>query len=123
MGKYFGKGFSAKDRSWVMAVDSPHDLDFLKYIGSWVRVKDDKGNDKVIEIERIMGNMAKPNKFEIISKGHHYLISMLDFYAQMNGEYISPVDIALFDETQFEVYKTKEPIRGNQHGKTKGNRR
>jgi hypothetical protein len=89
-----------------MSVDKPDDIDILKQIGRFFRVKDDNHDYKVVEAERIVGSLAHPTKFEIHSKGKAYLISALDFFAQVNNEYISDEHIALFDETQFEVQQT-----------------
>lgn len=94
--------FSVQKR-FKWAIEAPTTQQMESYVGRFVRVKDDDGNDVVVEIEKIVGNIVKVTKFEIISKGKHYLISMLDFFAQINGEYVSPEEIALFDETSFNV--------------------
>lgn len=100
--------FNISKKRWVMAVDKPEDIDVLKHIGKWVKVSMPNGDRKGIEIMDIKGNMTYPTKFEIHTKdGNSYFISMLDFFAQMNGEKIDDATIQLFDETQFEV-KTPE---------------
>lgn len=111
------------NKNWVMAVDHPDKIAVEQYIGRGVIVQDDRGNDKGIVIERIMGNLTKPNKFEIVAKGQHYLISMLDFFGQMNGERLDKEMIKQFDETQFDVFAPgeKPPTRNwrRQYGQTK----
>lgn len=92
--------FQILKRSWI-SVPKPGDL--KEYVGRFVQVKLPDGNKKLVEIERIMGSVAYPTRFEIVSKGEHYHIIMVDFFAQMNGEYISDEDVKAFDEQQFLV--------------------
>lgn len=99
--------FNIGNKHWIMAVDKPEDIDINQHVGKFVKVLDDNKKEHVVEIEKIMGNLRHSTKFEIVSKGKHYLISMLDFYAQINGESITPEEIALFDETMFEVQDNK----------------
>jgi len=89
-----------------MSVDKPEDIDIIKHIGKAFKVKDDKGNDKVVVAERIVGSMVHPTDFEIHANGEAYLICALDLFAQVNGEKVSDVEIALFRETQFHVKRT-----------------
>lgn len=74
-----------------------------QYIGRFIKVTDDNHQDRIVEIEKILGNLTHKHMFEIHAKGHAYLVSMLDFYAQMNGEKVSQEEIAAFNETTFEV--------------------
>lgn len=81
----------------------PKPTDLKEYVGRFVRVKDDAGKPVVIEIERVVGSLAHTTRFQIDSKGKSYTISMLDFYAQMNGEKVSDEEIDLFEQTTFEI--------------------
>lgn len=85
--------------------------DFTQFPGRFVRVKDDDGNPVVVEIEEVLPSLAHACKLQINSKEKSYLISALDFFAQMNNEYVSPQEIALFDETTFEIGKNRKDRR------------
>lgn len=89
-------------------VDKPTDL--KEYIGRHVRVTGDDHKERVVEIERIVGSLVYPSKFEITAKDQQYLISMLDFYGQINGEKFSKEDIEAFDDTQLEVREAKRTL-------------
>ncbi len=81
-------------KHWLFKAEVPKPED---YIGHHVKI-----GDRVIECERIVGNLIHPTKYEITCKGKQYLISMLDFHAQMNGETVSQAEIDAFDETTME---------------------
>lgn len=102
--------FIHTNRSWLWAVNKPDDIALKKFIGRSVRVKDDNGKHHVIEIEDLQGNIAHPSKFQINTRGKSYLISMLDFFAQMNGEKVSEEEIKAFDETVFHVDPPKSSL-------------
>lgn len=89
-------------KSWFN-VPIPENMN--QFVGRFVKVRDDEPpyQERIVEIERIVGNMPDPKRFEIESKGKSYLISMLDFFAQMNGEKVSAEDIAFFEDMAFEV--------------------
>lgn len=99
-------------KHWVWAVDKPEDIEFQKFVGRHVRVADG-GNDRMVEIQSLQGSLKYPNRFQVNTKvdgeDKSFFISMLDFYAQMNGESISKEDIKAFDETTFEM--KQNPLR------------
>lgn len=87
--------------------------DMKDYIGRYCKVnKEDNPemptDDLIIECEEILGSVIYAHRFQINCKGKSYLISMLDFFAQMNGEKIAPEDIKAFNETQFHVQEPKK---------------
>lgn len=84
----------------------PKPTDLTEYIGRHVKVTDDDHMERIIEIEKVIGSAVYPTKFEIISNGKHYLISILAFFAQMNGETVTPEEVAFFDVMSFEVQET-----------------
>lgn len=77
------------------------------YIGRSVKVKDDDGKEHVVEIERLTGCVAEKHKtkLQVDANEKSYVISALDFFAQMNGESVTAEEIALFDETALEIKK------------------
>lgn len=83
-------------------------------MGRSVKVKDDDGNYHVVEIERALGCLAPQHKTKlqidarVDGEEKNFIISALDFFAQMNGETVTPEEIALFDETALEI-KGKNP--------------
>lgn len=90
-------------------------VDMTKFIGRQIWVKDDNGQKIRVEIENcdsvqgvpgIQGNLRNPTKFQINARGKAYLISMLDFFAQVNEEKISDEEIKAFDDTIFAISKT-----------------
>ena len=87
----------------------PKPTDLKEYAGRFVRVKKDSGEPIVVEIEEVLGSLARPTKLQVNAKGVSYLISALDFYAQMNGESVSDEEIELFDQTTFDISR---PNRG-----------
>lgn len=89
-----------KKKFWF---DVPKPADLKEYIGRHIKVRGDDGMERIIEIEQIMGSFVHPTKFEVVAKEIHYLISMLEFYAQLNGETVTPEEIAFFDSMSFEV--------------------
>lgn len=89
-----------KKKFWF---DVPKPTDLKEYVGRHCKVRDDDGLERIVEIERIFGSLVYPTKFEVVSHGKHYLISMLEFFAQMNGETVSAEDVAFFDSMAFEV--------------------
>lgn len=105
-------------KHWIMPVDKPDDIAIRRYIGKMVKVIDDNHKERVVEIQDIKGNLRHPTKFQIDSNGQNYLISMLDFYAQMNGEYIPREVIEEFDRTQFIVSAPRGYGFTKQHPKT-----
>ncbi len=97
--------------AWIRKFAMATDLrDMKAYIGRAVRVKDDDGNLRVIECEEILGSLRWPTKFQINYRDKSYLISMLDFFAQMNGERVSEDEIKAFDDTVFFVEERKNPF-------------
>lgn len=68
-----------------------------KYFGRSFRVKDKFGHYKTVEAESVQGALVKPTHFQINSKGESYLINMLDFYAQANGESVSEEELKDFE--------------------------
>lgn len=84
--------------------------DPTKYIGRYVRVMGTNGLPRVVECERIVGNLMHPTKYEVTAKGVNYLISMLDFHAQMEGEKVSQADIDEFDKMTMEyIHRVEQP--------------
>lgn len=87
-----------------MAVDAPDDLAVKGQVGKTFLITDPTTKERrPVTVEAIRANLTHPTKFEIDAKGETYLISMLDFYAQVNGEKITQEEIELFDQTTFEV--------------------
>lgn len=101
-------------KHWLFKINKPEDLDILRHVGRSVRVEDpDTKKEVVVEIEEIKGSLRYPTKFQITAKDKWYLISMLDFFAQMNGEKISSEEVALFDATTFEIKESSNWWRMN----------
>jgi hypothetical protein len=96
-------------RKYAMSGEVP---EMKQFIGRACRITDDKGNKRVIEVEEILGSLKYPTKFQVNCRGASYFISMLDFFAQMNGEYVSDADLAAFDDSVFFVHeqKNKQPF-------------
>lgn len=98
--------------AWIKqywTLDKPEDPN--KYKGRMVRVKDDNGNYRVVEIEEVLGSLKYPTRFQVNSGGLSYLISMLDFLAQMNGETVSEEDCKEFEAAFDGAYvKKSSPI-------------
>jgi len=86
-------------------VDKPKDP--REYLGRFVKVRDDDGEEVVVEIERITGNLVHPWKFQIDNGTKSYLINMLDFYAQMNGEKVTQQEILEFELAFRNAHVTK----------------
>lgn len=99
--------FQILKKTWISKVDAPDEKLILSFIGRPLRVKDDDGSTKTVRIDKIMGSLVHPNRFEIVSDGKHYTIVALDFFGQMNGEHFTDEEIRLFDEQTFEVKKNK----------------
>lgn len=95
-------------RNWT-DVKIPQSLD--EFIGRSVKVTGDDHKERVVEIEKIMGNLRHPHRFEIVAKGEHYLISMLEFYGQMNGETITKEEIEAFEQMDYLVKPTPQKMR------------
>lgn len=84
-----------------------------EYIGKYVRVKDDEGKPHKVKIRTIVGNMGltlgtdkpRPHFYEINGT---YLINMLRFHAQMNGDKsITEEEFIAFENTEFYVEPAK----------------
>lgn len=58
---------------------------------------------KQIKIERVVGSMVRPTRFEVTFEDQQHLIVMLDFFAQVNGEHADPEVIAEFDKMEYFV--------------------
>lgn len=95
--------------AWIKkywTVDKPQSP--AQYIGRMVKVRDDNGEELVVEIERITGNLVRPWMFQIDVGNKSYVINMLDFYAQMNGEKVSQQEILDFELAFRETYVKKD---------------
>lgn len=83
-------------------VDKPTNL--KEYEGRFCLVKTDGGVNKLVEIKRVVGSFVHQTKLEIdTEKDGQFVISALDFFAQMNGEKISKEEIEAFDDTTLEI--------------------
>lgn len=98
--------FTPKKFWWAVPVP-----EMGKYIGRFVSVTGDDHITKVVEIEKIYGNLTHKHMFEVHAKDKAYLISMLDFFAQMNGEPVSQQEIEAFNDTVFTVVPRKSPMK------------
>ncbi len=85
-------------------IDAPLEEQIKSYRGRTVYVKDDHGVGRLVEIKDVLGSLVYQTKLQIeTEKDGSFIISALDFFAQMNGEKVSQEEIELFDQTTMEV--------------------
>lgn len=104
--------FDRQKKKWYASVPKPKDPNELGK-GKTFICKDDSGKEVRVKAERIVGNLAKPHYFEL--NGSH-LISILEFYCQLNGKRPSQEELAEFhgwEAIQVDIPRPKSPRENN----------